>query len=52
MGFTCAYEQGNVCVGCYFAVGDFLHGCVDGVEEGGGFVGTRHGWKGVMGILG
>lgn len=26
----------------HFAVGNLLHGAVDGVEEGGGFVGARH----------
>lgn len=31
---TRAYELGDMAVACHLAVGDFLHGRVDGVEEG------------------
>lgn len=41
---TSSDEGGDVAVGGYAAGGDFLDGRVDGVEEGGRFVGARH-WR-------
>lgn len=49
---TGADEHGNVAVRGDLAVGNLLHGGVDGVEEGLGLVGARHGGRGAQEVGG